>query len=216
MREDTKSELQKALLENIEGHARHGKNHIDAVNLGFADFFIAILDDVERIQELNNSKMLAKKAMKNEHIDEIMDELLSIGNLICNQSNRLTDQPMFIVQQKKIIWGMDSSYSDMYKWSESDSGDYCEADDHKIIELENLDENFESTDPWSKVYYCEQWVFVTACFTEKGCKDYIKRDGHNLNEPRIYADGSYRNKEFRDVRNFLANDIQHFKNSIKN
>jgi len=28
--------------------------------------------------------------------------------------------------------------------------------------------------------------------------------GHNLNEPRIYATGSYRNNEFRAVRNFLV------------
>lgn len=47
------SELQKALLENIERHARKGNMHVDTVNLGLADLFAAILDDIERIQELN-------------------------------------------------------------------------------------------------------------------------------------------------------------------
>lgn len=47
------------------------------------------------------------------------------------------------------------------------------------------------------------WEFVTACFTEKGCKDYLAVNGHNLTEPRIYAAGSYRNEEFRTVREYL-------------
>jgi hypothetical protein len=50
----------------------------------------------------------------------------------------------------------------------------------------------------------KHWDFVTACFTEQGCKDYLARDGHNLKEPRIYAAGSYRNSEWQAVRNYLA------------
>ena len=46
-------------------------------------------------------------------------------------------------------------------------------------------------------------VFVTACFTEQGCKDFLARDGHNHRRPFIYAFGSYRNGEYQAVRNIL-------------
>ncbi len=127
-----------------------------------------------------------------------------IGELIKTQDNRITDQPIFIVQQKRREWGYDSEYCEDYKWIETKSGDYCEADEEHAERLNTIENDLsESTEPWEKHYYKDHWVFVTSCFTEQGCKDYIKRDGHNLNEPRIYAEGSYRNEEFRSIRNML-------------
>jgi len=131
-------------------------------------------------------------------------EIEKIGELIKTQDNRITDQPIFIVQQKHREWGYDSAYCDDYKWLETESGDYCEADEEIIEELEiKENELFESTKPYEKHYYKDHWKFVTSCFTEQGCKDYIESNGHNLREPRIYAEGSYRNEEFRAVRNML-------------
>jgi hypothetical protein len=47
-------------------------------------------------------------------------------------------------------------------------------------------------------------LFVTTCFTEAGCNDYIRLNGHNhRGKLRVYADSSYRNEEFRAVRAFL-------------
>lgn len=48
-----------------------------------------------------------------------------------------------------------------------------------------------------------QWCYVTACFTQGGCEDYIRINGHNHGEVRIYADGSFRNEEYQIVRQFL-------------
>jgi hypothetical protein len=139
-----------------------------------------------------------------------MDEqakLKAIGQLIKTQDNRITDAPVFIVQQSRRIWGMDSEYSDDYVWIEIDSGDYSEseADQKKAEELEALDNACEYTPGWQKYYYQDMWEFVTACFTEKGCRDFINRNGHNLHNPRIYAEGSYRNEEWRTIRDFLIN-----------
>ena len=137
-----------------------------------------------------------------------LDALSVIGELIRTQDNRITDAPIFIVQQRRREWGYDSAYCDDYKWLETESGDYCEADAEQVELLEEKEnELFESTDPWEKRYYKDHWDFVTACFTEQGCKDYIARNGHNLKEPRIYADGSYRNEEWRTVRKALM-DVQ--------
>jgi len=132
-----------------------------------------------------------------------IEKLKQIGKLINTQNNRITDQPMFIVQKKVIDYGYDSEFCDDYKWINQDSGDYEEADEDKSKELEEIDDLCGDTEPFEKVYYKERWEFVTACFTERGCKDYISRNGHNLKEPRIYAEGSRRNKEYQTVRNAL-------------
>ena len=127
------------------------------------------------------------------------DRLEEIGKLVINQDNRITDAPMFIVEKKVFDYGYDSQFCDEYKWIDYGE-DHEEADEEETVRLDNLENTLEDTGTWEKVYYKERWQFVTACFTEKGCKDYIRLDGHNLGETRIYAEGSYRNNEFRDIR----------------
>lgn len=48
-------------------------------------------------------------------------------------------------------------------------------------------------------------LFVTCCFTAKGCEDYIAANGHNLKKPRIYVESGYRNREWEIMREFLKN-----------
>ena len=132
-----------------------------------------------------------------------MDKLKEIGRLIKTQDNRITDAPIFIVQQIKRTWGLDCDYSDNYVWMETDSGDYSEADPEKADELNNLVDILEETPGWERSYYQDDWEFVTACFTESGCQDFINRNGHNLQSPRIYAEGSYRNEDRITFREFL-------------
>lgn len=132
-----------------------------------------------------------------------MNNLEEIGRLIKTQDNGITPAPIFIVQQVKRTWGLDAEYSDYYIWMETESGEYGEAEPGKVEELEALDYACEDTPGWEKCYYQDSWEFVTACFTEKGCQDFIDRNGHNLHSPRIYAEGSYRNEEWRTIRDFL-------------
>jgi hypothetical protein len=133
-----------------------------------------------------------------------MEQIKDIGELLRTQNNHYTDQPMFIVQKKVRDWGFSSGHAEDYKWVNSDDCEE-EADEEKAAELEALDDDYEDTGPWEKSYYRDRWEFVTACFTEQGCKDFIEADGHNHGELRIYAEGSFRNNEFRRVRNALMN-----------
>lgn len=127
-----------------------------------------------------------------------------IGKLICTQDNRCTSDPLFIVQQKKRICGMHSDYCDNYVWQKKDDWQHV-ADRIEHAGLDALTEKGEDVTGWEKVYYTNQWEFVTACFTEQACKDYIAENSHNLNEPRIYAATLYRNREMIAVREFLKN-----------
>jgi hypothetical protein len=131
-----------------------------------------------------------------------LERLKEIGAIICTQDNRATDQPMFIVQQIVRDYGYDSSHGDDDVWLNPE-GDYEEAPERLIPRLDALHDGCRSTDPWQRCYYKERYEFVTACFTAEGCQDFININGHNLNQPRIYAESSFRNREFRDVRSAL-------------
>lgn len=135
----------------------------------------------------------------------IPDELRRIGHLLRTQDNLCTDQPLWIVQQKRIIIGIDPAWNDgddHIVWLIEDQEIY--KGDEEFAELEKAYED-DGTVPedYTRSAFHETWEFVTACFTEQGCKDYLARDRHNLKEPRIYADGSYRNAEYRVLRNWL-------------
>ena len=130
-------------------------------------------------------------------------KLADIGQEIRNQDNRGTDAPIFIVQQKRRIYGLTDDYSDQYDWFDGADELPTQDEQEKLDEIHLKDSAIIDGVQWRRVYYIDIWEFVTACFTEKGCEDYIAINGHNLNEPRIYADGSYRNAEFREVRKYL-------------
>lgn len=125
-----------------------------------------------------------------------------IGDLIRTQDNRCTADPLFVVKQKKRIYGIDSNYSDDYEWLREDDHEHV-ADRIERAGLDALEEDGEDVDGWEKLYYLDTWEFVTVCFTEQACKDYITANSHNLNEPIIYAASAYRNWEMIAIREFL-------------
>jgi len=131
------------------------------------------------------------------------EKLIEISKLLHTQDNRITAQPMFAVQRKVRDYGYDSDYSDDIAWIDG-CNDYIVADEEEYEKLESRYTLYgEMPDGWIRTAYRDRWEFVTACFTEQGCKDFIARDGHNLGETRIYAYGSYRNNEYQTVRNYL-------------
>lgn len=146
--------------------------------------------------------------------EEQFKTLQAIGHRIRTQDNWCTDEPMFIVEQKRRTYGVDPDYSDKHivVWIDSDN-DYTDADpeEHERLEAKWNDDG-EVPEGWTRTAYKEDWVFVTACFTENGCEDYLASNRHNLVEPRVstqpatrtFAGGSYRNEEFRTVRKFLS------------
>lgn len=116
------------------------------------------------------------------------------------QDNRITSKPLFAVQQKRTVAGLDEDYADKFAWI----CDGSEVDSEESARLDSLREADEPIpDDCRRVGYVEKWEFVTGCLTEQGCKDFIACNGHNLNEPRIYAYSGYRNAEFIAVREWL-------------
>ncbi|MEG9685811.1 ead/Ea22-like family protein [Klebsiella michiganensis] len=131
---------------------------------------------------------------------KLSPELYTIGELIRTQDNRITDQPMFVVFQKREIIGSDEHSPSRICWV----WDGEEVSELRAKRLEALYQDGRDTRGYDRYAMQEVDEFVTACFTEHGCKDYLRQNGHNLRLPYIYASGSFRNNEYQLVRNWLA------------
>lgn len=130
------------------------------------------------------------------------DAVLNVAELLHTQDNRITANPIFAVEVKKRIYGIDPEWGGPVVWLH-DGEEVTDPDE--IKRLENGWENGDDDpDNYTRTSYHEHWEFVTACLTEEGCKAFLRRDGHNhRGEKRIYAHGGYRNHEWEAVRNFL-------------
>lgn len=147
-----------------------------------------IIDLKERINQLESRTVM------------LPPELYTIGELIRTQDNRITDQPMFVVFQKREIIGSDEHSPSRVCWV----WDGEEVSELRAKRLEALYQDGRDTRGYDRYAMQEVDEFVTACFTEHGCKDYLRQNGHNLRLPYIYACGSFRNNEYQLVRNWLA------------
>lgn len=128
--------------------------------------------------------------------------LRELGQKIRAQDNRATSSPLFIVQERKRIYGVDPDYTDDYVWCYDIGGEVL--DDEVTSLLDKLEAAISDIpDGYEKVGCIDTWEFVTACFTEKACEDYIRANRHNLEEPRIYTDSANRNNEYNMVRDYL-------------
>lgn len=130
------------------------------------------------------------------------DSFGTIGENIRTQDNRITSDPMFCVYQKReIVVDADYDY-DRIVWVDEDGN---EANKRQSRRLELLHENFrEPPEKWRRVAVKDIDEFVTCCFTEQGCKDYLAANGHNLRLPFIYVKSGFRNAEYIGIRNWLA------------
>jgi len=131
--------------------------------------------------------------------------LEKIKNNILTQNNRCTDQPMFIVEKEVVDGGIDTEFADefyYYDYDEDECFGYEEgSDEYEKFEQMEEDDNLPSNVVRHGMR--RRWQFVQAFFTEAGAQDYIDQDGHNLGKSRIYGWGSYRNDEFREIRNAI-------------
>jgi hypothetical protein len=178
-----------------------------------ADYFAAklkrILQGVSRYTPSEMARELARMSVTADKSVLGEDEFLSvavnaklpeIGNLLNTQDNRCTADPFFVVFSKSEIV-VDEAYDyDRIVWVTED-GD--EVEDRKAKRLEVLERNGRDVGEYRRVAikYIDQ--FETACFTEQGCKDFLKIQGHNLRRPFIYAHSFWRNHEMLAIREML-------------
>lgn len=118
------------------------------------------------------------------------DELKKIAQNLKTQDNRGTSNPMFCVQEKKRIVGLDAAYATETVWIDMESGDT---------------EEVEPETPGAEEFgVFEYWETVMVTFTKEGCEEYLRQNGHNhRGETRIYVESFNRCPEMIAIRDFL-------------
>ena len=124
-----------------------------------------------------------------------------IASNVRTQDNLATACPIFGVQQRRRIYGIDLDWGGDCVWKHCDG---FEAGPEEAKDLDSKDkEGAEIPPEWTKTGYHDEWEFVTACFTRAGCEAYLRANGHNLRDPRIYVYSGHRNAEWEAMRNLL-------------
>ncbi|HBW8444093.1 TPA: hypothetical protein MFM50_000943 [Klebsiella pneumoniae] len=197
--------LEKAQAENTAGVAGMAESYETTISMLRSR--IAELEEAEQKLCAANITLDARAELAERQLAEMESrtvklpaELYTIGELIRTQDNRITDQPMFVVFQKREIIGSDEHSPSRICWV----WDGEEVSELRAKRLEALYQDGRDTRGYDRYAMQEVDEFVTACFTEHGCKDYLRQNGHNLRLPYIYACGSFRNNEYQLVRNWLA------------
>ena len=110
--------------------------------------------------------------------------LSEIGERLRTQDNHLTENPMFCVQthRRDIV---PDGFSDETIW---------------VRDGEECDEGDEDAEEFGIRW---RWETVMVAFTEEGCKEYLRQNGHNLCEPRIYVESFNRCPEMIAIREWL-------------
>ena len=168
--------------------------------------------------------------MVNKFDEQEITALKAIGQNILTQDNRCTADPIFCIQGRKRIYGMDPSYVDETVWIDEEGNEIDVAkcrqeakdlrgqlpvtEDEKAEYAKQYEKEDELTDyewaekqEWTNTAYVDRWETIQMCFTEDGCNRHIKMNQHNYARPykeiRIYVDHLYRNPEMVLIRNML-------------
>ena len=137
-----------------------------------------------------------------------MFEMSQIGERLRTQDNRITANPIFMVQELKRTWGIDTDYDPEITWLHDDEA--VEVDPKKAKALERLYQYCGvEHEGYRRVGYVEEWVHVQPFFTEAAADLYIKQNGHNHKGRLLtYVESAYRNHEWNAVREYLKNSFQ--------
>lgn len=140
----------------------------------------------------------------------IKETLGKISAAMKGQDNWGTAHPIFIVQQRCRIYGIDPQWTDDIVWV-CDGSEMSEDDPDlpKVIaEYEELGDLSPKYENWVRTGYKDTWDFIQPFFSERAAAEYIAANRHNLKDPRIYVDSAYRNPEWQAIEAVLLSLIE--------
>lgn len=133
-------------------------------------------------------------------------DLAEVARRMAGQDNLATAHPVFCVQQRRRIYGLDPEYADTFAWLTEDGDAEASPEEAAALTAAYLDPlhvEVEEPSGYHRVAYLDQWVFVQAFLSQQGADRYIEENRHNLTDPRVYVESAYRNDEWQAVRRAL-------------
>ncbi len=139
-------------------------------------------------------------------MNTIPEKILEIARLLHTQDGRCTSHPIYYVQTRDKIYGIDPENGGDAVWMHEDG------DEVDLNEWEPLEEEFQRTGNTRNGYYrtgvLVQWKNVQPFLTLAAAQAYINVNAHRLEFPRIYVDSGYRNLEWQEIRAFLKSLVK--------
>lgn len=138
---------------------------------------------------------------------ELYAKLSSVASAMQGQDNRITAHPIYVVQKRKRIYGLDPDWCDNLVW-------LCEGAEAPDDAEETLqakafhEEHGYYPDDWTRTGYQDVWEFVQPFFAEKNAEEFIAQNKHNLGDCRIYVESGYRNMEWQTLRSVLLDLLE--------
>jgi len=134
-----------------------------------------------------------------------MIDLKKLAHELNTQDNRATAYPLFCVEVKRRIYGENMCNPDgsIWVWPKDAECSFDTKEEAIAHFREYGYADAEFIDKLEEIEYEEYWEFDTAHLTEKGANAYIRINGHNLPERRIYVTSQYRCHEFNDLIDWL-------------
>ena len=133
----------------------------------------------------------------------IPDELRDIGERLRTQNNRSTSDPMFCLQILVVETGLDPQYSDNRCWWNAEMCEVVYDNDPRE------DPDYQEWGKWEESGYRTRWETVKVFFTEEGCNQHMRLNGHNVKrmahngEVRTYVEHYGRCPEMMAIREWL-------------
>jgi hypothetical protein len=141
-------------------------------------------------------------------LTDYREVLAKMANDIVGQDRRSTSEPIYLVQQKRRMYGVDPDLVDDSEivWLDGEN-DCCEVEGDERARLEELyQQTFDVPSKYHRTGYKDIWEFVQPFFTLAAAEAYIAANNHHMNEPRVYVESGYRNYEWQAVRSMLLNE----------
>ena len=136
----------------------------------------------------------------------IPEWLRRISELMRTQDEQCTADAMFVVEQRRLLIGLDTDYSqgpEDIVWCVDDSNIFQA--DEEFADLERAyDENGAVRENYSRHSFIEQWFLVTAFFTEKDAGDFVERHSHKYDGSlRVTVECEMRNRQWAMLREWI-------------
>ncbi|MCP4640013.1 MAG: hypothetical protein GY851_06260 [bacterium] len=151
-----------------------------------------------------NDRRLARKIVREAGVLDT-EGMRTIAGRMLGQDNAITAHPIFMVQQRRRVYGMDPDWSDVIVWV-YDGAEIASVEDEFLewcAEHAVLPEDSDVVRTGAFDYYEN----VQPFFSRKAAEHYIIAYGYNLTDPRVYVESGYRNHEWQAVRKVLLDMV---------
>lgn len=126
-------------------------------------------------------------------------DLIETSRLMRSQSNRHTQFPLFIIQNKNKVYEEDGDEIEWLSddWEELEEDDVCESCREDGIHAMRRCADCKHPDRTPRLYSWKWQMDDRAgvFFTEKACHDHLESNNYHYNNPRSYVISAWRNPE---------------------